>query len=266
MSDNVKGKLYDDLVHPLAHQTGKSLEVIGLLVNKLLSPIRNYAISGKENTDKLEKEIVNKLKDEDSNNIITPPTHVAVPALIANSYTDADSLRELYASLIAKSMIKQTKDDVHPAFVEIIKQLSPQEALFLKSNPILKYPTPFVSIRIQEKSQYFNQMKFILHPKTILRDFKNGSDFLPFYLGDGYNNSPEEISIMIDNFIRLHILECIPKTVLTTENSYSKFYRDEYTRSFEPFIKDKEFQEIAHIPGLIKPTLFGHLFFSICID
>jgi hypothetical protein len=266
LSDNVKNKLYDDIAHPIAVQTGKSLEIIGLLVNKFFSPLRNYAVSGKENTDKLENEIIDKLKDKDVNNIIAPPTHVAVPALLANSYTDAEALRSLYASLIAKSMVKQTSSDVHPAFIEIIKQLSPREALFLKAHPILKSPTPFVSIRIQKKSEYFNQMNFILHPKNILRNFQEGLDYLPFYFGDDYNNSPEEISIMIDNFIRLRVLDFVPNTVLVDRNAYSKFYKDDYTNHFEKFIKDKESHEVVHIPGLLKPTLFGTLFSSICID
>lgn len=62
-------------------------------------------------------------------NIVTPKPNIAVPALEALRYTGHESsLSDLYANLLAASMDKSTAQGAHPAFVEIIKQLTPDEA------------------------------------------------------------------------------------------------------------------------------------------
>ena len=40
---------------------------------------------------------------------------------------NSKELRDLYANLPAKAMNSDTKDTVHPAYLETIKQLSPEE-------------------------------------------------------------------------------------------------------------------------------------------
>lgn len=44
---------------------------------------------------------------------------------------DSEELRNMYANLLAKAMNVDEKDKVHPAFVELIKQMAPREALIL---------------------------------------------------------------------------------------------------------------------------------------
>ena len=64
---------------------------------------------------------------------ITPPSpRIAVPTLQYASITEEYEIRELYANLLANSMNKVVKNGVHPGFVEIIKQLSPDEAKILQ--------------------------------------------------------------------------------------------------------------------------------------
>ena len=85
------------------------------------------------NVAETEKLLSQKLKNVDPNKIVQPEPYVAVPALQAISYSmNNDELRNLYANLLSKSMNIDTKDSVHPSFVEIIKQLSPFDAILLK--------------------------------------------------------------------------------------------------------------------------------------
>ena len=44
---------------------------------------------------------------------------------------DSKSMSEMFYNLLKSSMDKKTKDFVHPAFPQILKQMSPQEARFL---------------------------------------------------------------------------------------------------------------------------------------
>lgn len=55
--------------------------------------------------------------------------YVAIPAIQQISYSyDSDELRDMYANLLANFMDKERSDLVHPSFVEVIKQLNPDEA------------------------------------------------------------------------------------------------------------------------------------------
>ena len=72
-----------------------------------------------------------------------------MPALQAISYSmDSEELRNMYANLLAKAMNVDEKDKVHPAFVELIKQMAPREALILDG--IFKSPlTPLIDLSVR---------------------------------------------------------------------------------------------------------------------
>ena len=196
-------------------------------------------------------------------NIIEPKSEIAVPAIMANSYTSSDDLRSLYANLLAKSMDK-TEWSAHPSYVEIIKQLSPDEALLLKESPLLISPTATCAIRYQHKSTYDNYMSYRLHPANIIRDYENGHDILPYYIPHIVAFPPEQAARMIDNFIRLRLLECPDGLTLTDENAYAMFFMDNYMQSID--LSDDSEQELAHTIGVLMPTEFGKHFYDVCID
>jgi hypothetical protein len=56
---------------------------------------------------------------------------LAYPMLQAASLEDDETLQELWANLIANAMDPTYAEKIHPAYVEIIKQLSADEALIL---------------------------------------------------------------------------------------------------------------------------------------
>ena len=62
-----------------------------------------------------------------------PPLHIAGPSVEAMLFTeDTPELRKLYVNLIGTSMDSATVRTAHPAFVQIIRQISPDEAHILK--------------------------------------------------------------------------------------------------------------------------------------
>ena len=79
------------------------------------------------------KEIVfQKLNSFSPENIVPPNARIAVPILQNACITEEAEIRELYANLLANSMNKDANSEVHPAYVEIIKQLCPDEAKILR--------------------------------------------------------------------------------------------------------------------------------------
>ena len=112
---------YDDVIKPAAVEVGKTLALIPSAVNAALLPVRQWILERDFKLAEIEKLLAQKLSSVEAEKIQTPETYVAIPALQAISYSyDSDELRELYANLLAKAMNLDTKDQVHPSFVEMI--------------------------------------------------------------------------------------------------------------------------------------------------
>ena len=74
-----------------------------------------------------------------------------------------EEVSELFANLLANSMIKDNKDMVHSAFVEVVKQMNPLDAKIIKyvsDNEMVAY----INVRQIEQdgykvvATYFSQM------------------------------------------------------------------------------------------------------------
>ena len=125
---------YDEALRPRAKEVGKTLETLGKTVNVALSPLCGLVWSWEQIEDYVSVTIERKLKERavPRERITTPDPDVAVPALEALRYS---KLRENYANLLATAMDSATARDAHPSFVEILKQLTPDEARILEYLP-----------------------------------------------------------------------------------------------------------------------------------
>lgn len=120
--------IYDDLCHPALSEVGKGLQGVTKLA---LSPISGMVwcydkIAGY--LDVAIPEYFEKRKVE-KDKIQSPDIAIAVPTIEALRYTSQkEELRTLFVNLLGASMNYDTAELVHPAFVEIIKQLSVDDA------------------------------------------------------------------------------------------------------------------------------------------
>jgi len=142
--------IYQDALQPAAKQLGKTLEVVGRAVNVALSPITGLVWGGEQIQEFLTAKLAGRLKDIPLEDIVTPKPNVAGPAIEALRFTGhEESLRDMYANLLAAAMDKSTATGAHPAFVEIIKQLTSDEAKLIAylMEPL---PFPLVTVRIED--------------------------------------------------------------------------------------------------------------------
>lgn len=132
-SGEVVQEAYRDAIKPAATSTGNILKTVIDAVDAALSPLKVWTLKKNLQTSKAMNLVVEKLSQEDPQLIGPPEPYIAVPALEYLSYSiDNEHLRNLYANLLAKAMYEPTRQDVHPAFLEIIKQLSPIDADLFK--------------------------------------------------------------------------------------------------------------------------------------
>jgi hypothetical protein len=125
--------VYEDAIQPVAIETGKALQTVGRTVNAALLPVRGLVWGIEKIEDFVQSRVAKKLENTPVENICTPDPAVAGPALESLRYTGhKESLSELYANLLASAMDKETAKTAHPGFVEIIRNMSADEAKLLE--------------------------------------------------------------------------------------------------------------------------------------
>lgn len=144
--------VYQDVVQPAAQELGKALQTVAKTVHVALAPVSALVWGYDQVKEFVSTKVADRLKNVPPENIITPKPNVAGPVLDSLRYTGHEpSLSDLYANLLAASMDKSTANGAHPAFVEIIKQLTPDEAkligLFIQDIPL-----PLLDVRWEYKN------------------------------------------------------------------------------------------------------------------
>lgn len=111
--------------------------VIDKVIESAISPVMSYI--GKklksffQDRKNIFEYLQNKLnKDLKNKKIVEPERNILIPSVEGILLNEKDTpLHEMFYNLLKSSMDKETKDFVHPAFPQILKQMSPQEARFL---------------------------------------------------------------------------------------------------------------------------------------
>jgi hypothetical protein len=244
--------LYDDALKSSAQETGKVLNRIPRLINAVLAPIDIWILNKEYNVEETKKLLAKKLENIDPEKIVSPESYVAVPAIQAISYSmNSEELRNMYANLLANSMNSDTKDSVHPAFVEIIKQLSPFEAKLLKSFSIEK---KFPIIMVRASVDDMNSEGTDFHKHIIEPEFGITSDNLNAF------------AIAIDNLIRLNLISVNYEKNFVNEDIYNSILNSDLFL----YIKNKvsetpKFNHCVSINGILEISDLGESFIKICI-
>jgi hypothetical protein len=198
------GKTYDDVAHPAAKATGQLISFIPRTIQVWLGKWEKWIINGEYSIEETKKLLEKKLANVAEDKITEPESYVAVPAIQQLSYSlDSEDLREMYANLLASSMNIETKTSVHPAFVDIIKQLCPDEAKLLKYLSD-KEDQPLIDIHlIQSKNREYS---------ISLQNFTS--------IADGICENSLKISFYLDNLARLKLLDISDDRSLADDSEY----------------------------------------------
>ncbi|MBC1893130.1 DUF4393 domain-containing protein [Listeria booriae] len=216
--------------------------------------------------ESIAQEIV-KIREDD---IQEPHLSVVGPALEASKYyIEEDVLRNMFAKLIASAMDSSKNALTHPAFVEVIKQLSPFDALFIRNMSNL-FPLKQIVIKGAEPEKT---------PIMGLHKFYNGpvvTGFVNFYYGNGFEDYVANAK-SISNLLRLGLIDIIQAPISDDDSEY-----DGINNGFELFKSKEENIELLrkanddlpkeHAPYIfethqnyIRLTHFGESFFETCI-
>lgn len=208
---------YTDAFQPIAQETGKTLGTFGRAVNVALSPLRGVVWSFEQIEEFVSNKVTAKLEQKgvSEDKITTPDPDIAVPAVEALRYS---KLKDEYASLIATSIDKDNANKAHPAYVEILKQLQPDEAKMLKILG-LNQSHPFIELIFKAKNRKLGIKKYGFFFDSLFE--KAELDFS--------NN----LVVYIDNLKRLGLLSVPENGFLTAPNIYDSFWENKAVKNFK---------------------------------
>lgn len=191
--------------------------------------------------------ISKKLSLVGENNLQEPKMSIVGPALEASKYyIEEESLREMFANLIAASMNKENSENVHPSFVEIIKQLSSEDArnimLFKEKRD---YPiVQFLKLPVNEKAKaVLSTNVFSGYESDITTGFENAAS--------------------ITNLSRLGLVSVSYDQSYSDTQMYDLYENSTLIKALREHPEDEVKYALNH--GIMRITPFGDAFIKACL-
>lgn len=241
--------VYQDLMQPAARELGKGLETVAKTVNIALAPLTAMVWGYERIQGWLEAELSQELREINPEDIVTPNPHVVGPAVEALRFAaENENLRAMFAKLIATSMTREVAERAHPTFVEILKQLSSDEAKIIPyflDNPY----QPYISIEVMKEG---HGRRSVLAHWTDLA-LKADCDY------------PAYCSVYMENLARLGLLEFFENAEVESE-AYKELEESEsIVNLIESVKKETDCEEIVIEKGVITRTMLGQIFMQACV-
>ena len=255
--DSVKGvaeavPIYDDMLQPAAKELGKGFLTVAKTVNVALAPLQGVVWGYEKIRDRFFPKIEERLKNVPPENIITPKISVAGPIMEALRYTGSEeALSDLYANLLAASMDKATATSAHPAFTEIIKQLTPDEAKIIAMFPD-EPSLPLIDMR-RLSSLPGTEAGYSI----VLRNYSHIGEMA----------GCEHMSLVpayLDNLVRLGLAEIPNGSHYTSEDLYSPLENSEFIQSVKRGVEKHEIYRVVFDRKYLAVTTLGQQFACIC--
>ncbi len=238
--------LYEDAFQPAIQEVGKLAARIPRAINAAFSGLDKWILNKEYRIDETKKLLAYKLENVDPQKIVEPEPYVAIPAIQSISYSmNSEELRNLYANLLAKAMNIDTKETVHPAYIETIKQLSPDDAAYFKHIGSLDY-RPMIDVVLN------------LSSSSMIRIAGNINLFS--------NDHAPNFELVLDGLSRLGLVNVPSGIWYGNESVYEKlisllkkdFILENYTSQFPNAI------DITFIKKKLDITTYGKNFYNTC--
>lgn len=131
-NSSVLGKVYDDLLHPSVETLGKIVNLLPRTIGVLTQPWEKWVTKAEENVTRTLEEVNERASKIPEQHFVEPSSRIFVSAIQQEAYCcDGADLRKMYENLLVSTMDDRTAEYVHPSFVQILKDLSPDEAKLL---------------------------------------------------------------------------------------------------------------------------------------
>ena len=241
-ADKHVGQTYDNLTQPVSQSTGTGL---GCIVDLVFSPFKYLNEKSNLHFQHKLKEYKKELEEKEKSipaDKKTEPDFQAVSLALDNSKfcITNDELRKMFVNLIGNTMNSDMKDIAHPAFSEIIKQMTSLDAIILESFTI-------------------NESQPIIEIRRIANEAEGTYDVIykNYYIAPLINSpfSVDSYSISISNLERLGLVKTLYDKFLHEVSLYDKYQK----------IVEKDFKGNTFQKGIVTLTQVGTSFIKACL-
>lgn len=240
--------VYGDLAKPGVEQAGKALGTVIGLGNTILWPVslanEKARIALECNLEKYRKRLENTSKEEVTE--VAPEIGVPIGEKIA--YVTNEELSDMYVELLAKASIGSSASLAHPSFVNVINNLSPDEAVLLKTLRT-EQSLPFIEIRLHQNGmREWTMLDPLYSPLSKVA----GMSF------------PNNVVAYVSNFEGLGLLQVRTDIIIAGEGIYEQLELE--SKAMFKGLEDAPEQkmQIKFRKGRIDITPFGRLFLQAC--
>lgn len=264
-SSSVLGKAYDDLVHPSAKSLGNTISLVPRTIGVWLCGWEKWVVNGEESVKRTIDAVGNRTDNIPEEHLVEPPAHIAVPAIqqLAYCYDSAD-LREMYAKLLLSTMDDRTAEYVHPSFVQLLKELSPDEAKLLGTlvpTEVDDRPTiPLIDLRIVSDAADLGTVGLtrLFHWKVAVEGYNECCE--------GVCEHPEQSLVYLGNLERLGILERCEHYTEDDKEKLLSFEASDAIAEAKEKAKLKDGEKFETRRWSYQVTDFGLNFIKVCIS
>lgn len=248
---NLFPKFIDKAVSPVAESVGDTLSSVWEIVfGGLDFYAKKKSLKREEALRDFKDTLDQKASEIPPEKLVEPALHIIGPALESSKYYFENSeLRNMFANLIASSINSDYASITHPSFVEIIKQLSPDEAKIMKSLEDNGLRALLTIKAVNKGDSGFVELK------------KNFTD-IPHTIEC---NNPELSSSYIENLNRLGLISIDNQILLVDESHYDALINYPEIQSIENYITEKLDRKVEYKKHTFTRTEFGEKFFNTCI-
>ena len=243
-------QIYEDGLQPGMKQVGKALETTIGFANTLLFPVEwineRVRIALRTNLERYRR----KMEEIPEEKVIEVTPDLGVPLLQKLSYVTDETLAELFSELLVSSSVDDRVYSAHPSFINVISNLSPDEAILL-TEIALDDDIPFIVIKY--RTQYplpetFDERLTGLEARCKLR-------------------YPQNIQVYLQNFVGLGILICHDDRILSDEkyNILTALYKDRLAKELDDCTAGDYYTGLELDRGFYRTTDYGRLFYMACI-
>lgn len=257
-------KVTDSVLEVVKPSAKKSGDIVAGLLSFVSETIDTGLYIYKENLayykEKCHAKIKAKIDEIPQENLTMPDIGILGETMECLKYNlDKDYLVELYSNIIARNVDVSTKDKVHPTYISIIKDLSFKDICFLEA--LFKFQNkgnayiPVASLSIVSDKKEMD--KTFRTPKYYIK--------LPDYIVD-----KDDIGIILENLVRLNLIEIDFQRWLTDEEEYN-YIKGQAEIIYKPTFKTLEYvyKCECHVEirekGILNLTNLGESLLKLCI-
>lgn len=259
-----KAPIYEDAAQPALREIGQGL---GGMLKMVVLPLKMLGYKADQLLEDFEEKLNKKGETIPKENLQAPDPMIAGPVIQSLGYTmHEENLRNMFTNLLVTGMNSALSNDAHPAFVEVIKQLSPDEAKVVI----------YLSEMFQEKS---NDSSSIGRYRA--KDVPNILPIVNFSIklaAGGTSIIKRNVCLItekaqcrfadeeeryIDNLSRLGILRIRFDTWFTNADAYQEMERN--LDGLRSVFHAEDGRTLTVNKGILEITGFGRTFFAACV-